>query len=264
MPRLLLALLLIGCATERESVVEDPACCRETEAPAPAAAPSSDDGRDFAARIEGPARCEREARALLPAAPEQAWRMLWGCVQTGHFTALRQVLSGAWDRQLQTRADAPLLVARVIADRGGDVDGDLALVHGRRVPLFSLSQALAQPERFRGALVIVRARVSLHGVLSETRLVGQLQEIQLGPAERTVRRAPPPYNEDTRFFRTRPRGSNLDVVTGQRVLAVTDDPFLDEGETQVVLGRFDGLRDGDAWPVVSVLEHFAPSATLSY
>ena len=185
-------------------------------------------------------------------------------MQAGHFTALRQVLSGAWDRELQTRADAPLLVARVIAERGGDVDGDLALVHGRRVPLFSLSQALAQPERFRGALVIVRARVSLHGVLSETRLVGRTQEIQIGPVERTVRWAPPPYNEDTRFFRTRPRATNFDVATGQRVLAVTDDPFLDEGETQVVLARFDGLRDGDAWPVVSVLQHFAPSATLSY
>ncbi len=253
---------LAGCAVDHAVEIADPACCREVgEAPA---IETSDEGRDFAARVEHPARCEEAARARLPSAPDQAWRQLWACVQEGHFTALRGVLSGAWDTQLRTRSDAPLLVARIIAERGGDVDNDLKLLHERRVPLFGLAQALARPELYRGALVILRARISPHGILDERRLVSHFPEVQLGATDRVITQAAPPWSSDTRHFVTRRRAYNLDIATGQRVLALIDDPFIDADDTVVVLGRFDGLRDSDAWPVVSVLHHWQPSATLSY
>src|SRR5207249_3126629 len=64
---------------------------------------------------------------------------------------------------------------------------------------------------------------------------------------------------------TAPRWVNLDVPTGQRVLAVIDgDPFLDAGDPVVLLARFDGVRDGDGWPELSVLGHIKPAATLAY
>jgi len=224
-----------------------------------------DEGHDFAARVEAPARCEQAARSRLADAPDEAWRALWGCVCKGRFTALRNLADGAWDHELKTRPDAPLLVARVIAERGGDVDRDLALLHERRVPLFGLEQALARPELYRGALVILRASLSPHGILDETRLVSQTWDLPLGPTERIVTRAPAPFGADSRRVVTSPRAHNIDVATGTRALArVEGDPFLDGNQPVVVLGRFEGLRDGDAWPVVSVLEHFTPSAVVSY
>src|SRR5439155_24683069 len=105
-------LILAGCATERAAEVDDD-CCREVAEPATRAV-------DFAEVVNAPQRCEAAARALLPSA--EAWIELWGCVHAGHFTALRELVSGAWDRELQTRPDAPLLLLRVIAERGGNVD----------------------------------------------------------------------------------------------------------------------------------------------
>src|SRR4051812_2026604 len=168
--RALLLLCFAGCATEQAAEVEDPACCREVTLP-------QTRGVDFAEVVNAPERCEADARARLPS--PAAWQDLWACVNSGHFTALRQLLSGAWDRDLQTRPDAPLLVLRVIAARGGNVDGDLRLLHDRRVPLFSLSQALARPELYRGAFVIVRATLSPQGVLEEKRLVGQTTDVPM-------------------------------------------------------------------------------------
>ena len=240
---------LCGCAADRTEQINDPLCCQ------PVAEAPVDRGLDFAARVEGPTRCVEAARAQLPS--QDAWRSVWGCVQDGHFTALRAVLSGAWDRDLQTRADAPLLIARVIAERGGDVDDDLSLLHERRVPLFSLSQALARPEKFRGALLIMRARLSPQGVLNEMHLVGQSTDVQLG-----LTYARQGWPGDSRRFVTGRRSYNYDVMTGQRVL--DKDPFIDARDSVVVLARFDGLRDSDGWPEVSVIEHFLPSATISY
>jgi hypothetical protein len=243
-----LVLLLLGCATERAQL-EDPACCNEKELA------SESRGLDFAAQVEGPARCAAAAEAWLPA--NEAWQRLWACVNQGHFTALRELTSGAWDHELKSRPDAPLLILRVIAARGGVVDDDLARLHERRVPLFSLSQALAQPGLYRGALVIARARLSPHGVLDETRVVSRSADAPFGTT--TLIRTP--YGPETPAR----RWYNLDVPTGQHALAILDgDPFVDAGHPLIVLARFDGLRDGDGWPQLSVLGHLEPSATLSY
>jgi hypothetical protein len=246
-----LLLLLLGCATERAEL-EDPACCREKEAA------SESRGLDFAEQVEGPARCAAAAEALLPA--NEAWQRLWACVNQGHFTALRELTSGAWDHELRSRPDAPMLILHVIAARGGVVDEDLARLHQRRVPLFSLSQAMAQPGLYRGALVIARARLSPHGVLDETRVVSRSADAPLG----TTTLIQTPYGPESHELRAR-RWYNLDVPTGQRALAVLDgDPFLDAGPPMIVLARFDGLREGDGWPQLSLLSHVEPAATLSY
>jgi hypothetical protein len=254
-----LLLLASGCAHVNPD--EEPVAPLQTPTD-PAPGGQDGQGLDFAVRVEGASRCEQAARSLLPASPDQAWRALWSCVCDGHFTALRNLTDGAWDHELQTRHDAPLLVARVIAQRGGDVESDLRLIHDHRVPLFGLHQALARPEQLRGAIVILRGKVSPGGVLDETRLVGLAWDQPLGPSELTLVSGAWPY--DSRRLYTQRRGYNLDIATGTRTLAQLNDPFLDADDSVVVLGRFEGLRDGDAWPVVTVLEHFRPSATLAY
>jgi len=242
-----LILLLMACATAE---VEDSHCCLEEKTVAEPTA-----GVDFAAGVEGPARCAEAA-----ASAADPWTRLWECVQRGRFTALRELLSGAWDHDLRTRSDAPRLLLRVIAERGGLVDEDLQRLHELQVPIFSLSQALARPRLYRGALVIVRAKLSYHGVLEETRVVSRTTEAQVGLA--SVARGPWGV---ARERVTDPRWVNLDVPTGQRVLALIDsDPFLDAGDPVVILARFEGLRDGDGWPELSVLGHLKPAAMLAY
>jgi hypothetical protein len=254
--RFLALVVLSGCALHAEEA-SDPPCCAEAPPPEPSV------GVDLAAQTERPARCAEAARQRLPIDVEAAWRQLWSCVEEGRFTALRPLLSGAWDDELRRRSDAPLLLTRVIAERGGSVDEDLPLLHERHVPLFTLAQVLGQPEQRRGALVVVRARVAASGVLDELRLVGQVDEAPMGPAERVVTLGPWPA--DTRSTWLRRRSYNVDVPTGHRALArLGQDPFLDPDDSVVILARFDGLRPGDLWPELSVLAHFHPNARVTY
>jgi len=189
------------------------------------------EGREPAARVQAPMRCARAAAAWLPAAPDEAWRALWCCVEAGRFIALRELLGYDWDGLLRTRHDAPILLARVIAERGGDVETDLALLHDHHIPIFSLPQALARGAP--GTVVMVRGRLSPSGLLEETRVASAWRD-------------------------------NLDVATGRRLLATGADALADPDEPLVLFGRFDGLRAGDGWPELHVLAGFRPSALLSY
>jgi len=174
---------------------------------------------------------------------DEAWRHLWDCVQQGHFTALRELLSGAWDHEL---SDAS---RRALAGRPGDRRSRRAWSTkiwpcsiSDACRCFSLSQALAWPERYRGALVIARARLTGRRVCC-TRPGSSVTPTDVAGGHRLGHSGPrPPFG--SRSLRVRPRFYNLDVATGQKVLALLDgDPFIDAGEAGgVVLARFDGLR----------------------
>lgn len=184
-----------------------------------------------AARVQAPVRCARAAAAWLPAAPDEAWGALWCCVEAGRFIALRELLGPDWDPLLRTRHDAPILLARVIAERGGDVEADLALLHEHRIPIFSLEQALARGTA--GTVVLLRGRLSSSGLVEESRLAAAWR-------------------------------ANLDVSTGRRLFTTGADRLADAGEPMVLFGRYDGFRDGDGWPELHVIARFRPSALLSY
>jgi hypothetical protein len=251
--------VLTACAHESEEVVETPCCVQPVAARAEAYPPA------VGVLLSEPERCEATARLLIATSPDEAWRALSECVARGRFTALRPLLGGGWDRDLQTRPDAPGLITRIIAARGGDVDDDLQLLHDHRIPIFTLHQALARPELYRGALVVVRARLSSHGVIDELRLVSQTREVQVAATDRVITRATGPYVTQSRRTMTVPRSHNLDVPTGNRAFATVPlDPFVDADEPLVVLARFDGMRDEDGWPVLTVLDHVRPSAGVSY
>ena len=95
--------------------------------------------------------------------------------------------------------------------------------------------------------MIVRATVSSHGILEEKRLVGQTADV-------------PMVNRFVGYY-VEKRNRNFDVASGTRVLA-SGDLFLDDSDPQIVLARFDGLRDGDGWPSLSVLAHERPGPML--
>src|SRR5436305_11169045 len=130
----------------------------------PRAAPPFD-AKGFASGQLTPVDCEKSARQLYEMRPDQGWAALVACVERtrwprGEFTQLERLTGGFWDQDLQTRADAPRVIAKVIALRGGDVEGDIPLAQKSRVPLFTLAAALRQPDVYKGRWVLVRAAVS--------------------------------------------------------------------------------------------------------
>ena len=116
----------------------------------------------FAAEQFTPADCETASRQIHQQSADDGWSALRACVERtrwprGEFTQLERLTGGYWDAELQTRPDAPRLVARIIALRGGDVEGDIPLAQKSRVPLFTLAAALRQPDVYQGRWVILRA-----------------------------------------------------------------------------------------------------------
>jgi len=155
------------------------------------------DARAFAASQPSPFDCEGAARRLRDTAPDQAWAALVACVERqgwprGDFTYLERITSGYWDQDLVSRPDAPRLIAKIIAARGGDVEGDIPLVQKSRVPLFTLAAALRQPDVYRGRWVLVRGALSEirqeagkpAAMVRETSLRATAREVQVGNTSR--------------------------------------------------------------------------------
>src|SRR5207237_7652366 len=134
---------------------------------------------------------------LRETSPDQAWAALIACVERqgwsrGDFTSLERITGGFWDEDLTTRPDAPRLIARIIAARGGDVEGDIPLVQKSRVPLFTLAAALRQPDVYKGRWVLVRGALTdirqeagkPAAMVRETSLRATSREVQVGNVSR--------------------------------------------------------------------------------
>ncbi|MCY1032765.1 hypothetical protein OV207_14945 [Corallococcus sp. BB11-1] len=307
MPRLplltLLGALATGCGAAHTHVnLEDRAL---TDAPAPQPAPvlararppaenpptSPQDARAFAARYPTPTLCEGAARRLQASSRDDAWLALKVCAESPAFTQLGAVLGNAWAEDLRVRPDAANLIARVVAHRGGSVDGELRLLHSRKVPIFSLASAIAQPDTYRGRYVLLRAQVAdqrTDGERPTLWLVEQgLQSVasrrEVGMTFRTDTESETSGDLGGRTALTgdgRVGGSivtrestgqtamertfdNISEETGREALGrlASADPFLETRRDYVILARFDGLRvtsgmtddDEDEGPRIPVL-----------
>lgn len=272
---LLCGALATGCATKRgdwvESGVEGEAAPpRQGARSAPVQPPF--DAATFAARHRTPGQCEAAARRYQGSSRDVAWEALRACVDGMHFTALQALLGPAWAKDLQTRPEAAALLARVVANRGGSIEGDLRLMHERRIPIFGLEAAMTQPETYRGRYVLFRAQVgdlrsdgekptvwlvehSLGSVAAEQRLGvayqqqtettwsgslgGQTEALGAGTVGGTVGKA-----ERQLTTQTVPNYDNVSQETGREALGrlAAPDPFLAPGRDFIILGRFDGMR----------------------
>ena len=270
--------------------------CPEDLAPERAAPVAAWVPKPTAAAFDRPADCVGAARHLHDTDREAAWALIRACVARGHFTALRELLYGAWDDDSRLRPDAPALLTQIIAMRGGLVDGDVRLLHERRVPLFTLAEATARPDYFRGRFVVVRARVapdrSSPGVvrLAEQSLHSDAWDIDVTPTtQRQVRsygRSPSLPNMNgtaeagpggdwnsasaTRRHVTIKRPYNYESETGREAVAhlLVDDPFFDPDGSFVVLARFDGAHDSGgsdrSEADLTVLDYQRPAALVMY
>lgn len=293
MRHLALLPLAFACATAEPSVPPAPTRLAAVASPA-------FDARGFAQAQTNPAECEQAARGLRKESPDQAWSALRACVERsrwprGAFTDLQTLIGGAWDDELVARPDAPALVARVIAARGGDVDGDLPLAQRSRVPLFSLRAALEHPELYKGRFVLLRGSLAdlraeagrTTALLRESALRSAVREYETGTKARTEREESTTAAGDlrsaaygdfagqgsvTRSARTdrsavARRFENEQVVTGRQALGRLPqaDPFLEPGREFVFLTRFDGARttdDDTTLGLLSVVSYFEPAPLL--
>ena len=284
--------LTAACATAETPISPAPARLEIV----PPRQPPPFDARAFAADQLSPAECESAARQMHQNNADQGWAALSACVERtrwprGEFTLLERLTGGFWDLDLQTRSDAPRLVARVIALRGGDVEGDIPLAQKSRVPLFTLAAALRQPDVYKGRWVLVRAAVSEMkqnaAYVRETSLRATAREVQVGPIRRTDHSSSTAVSADvqtthygnarggaqinsndrTEHSLVKQKFENERVETGRQAVGrlAQPDPFLEPDKDFIFLGRFDGVRPGeDEAPValLSIAGYYRPNALL--
>ena len=283
-----MALAGAGCASAQPELVRGAASdaplavVRSTRAPEPI------DAVAYAAEFPTPAGCEGAARVVHQTQREDGWRILKACVKRGNFTELRSlVLSHAWDEELKTRPEAPELLTQIIAQRGGDTDGDTSLLHQDKVPLFSLADALSQPDVYRGRLLVIRAQASevrVHDgratvLLSEHLHGSHMAYAPVGPQRgfTSTSTGPGPGNVSTYHELAGNHARRLvdeDAETGREALGhmPTPDPFLRPDHDFIVLARFNGVgtRDDsgddshDSVALVDVITYVQPATLAMY
>lgn len=293
--RIVLLTAALACATE-PTVPPQP---QAQLAPSPRPQPVFD-ARSVAADQLNPQECESSARQLRQSNPDQGWQLLVACVDRarwprGEFTQLELLTRGAWDGDLSTRPDAPRVVAKVIASRGGDVEGDIPLAQKSRVPLFTLAAALRQPDVYRGRWILFRAALSevrqdagkSAALLRESSLRATSREVQVGTVSRTEHSSSTSISaqaQTTRFGNAqgsaqirnsgrsesstvKQKFENERVETGRQAVGrlAQADPFLEPDKDFLWMGRFDGVRPGDDEQPVALLTiaaYFSPNALL--
>lgn len=231
--------------------------------------------------------CEEAARKLQRASRDKAWEVLKACVARGKFTLLARLVDGGWTDELRTRPDASVLIAKVIAARGGDVGGDLGQMRQQRIPLFPLGPAMNHPELYKGRLVLFRAEV--HDMkLASGKATAALAEFALGMTDRyigdsrfvrrdsggyTAGEGGNAYGESSRTWQHQRRFTkNEPVETGLQAVAKLGqvDPFFEPGRQFVILGRFDGVREEEGeeldavtkLALVSIIAYYEPNANI--
>ncbi|MFL5343335.1 MAG: hypothetical protein ACJ8AT_00985 [Hyalangium sp.] len=302
---LLCALTVVGCAATPTRATEEDA--RDTPPSGGQAAtelpPDPFDPRTFTSQFSNPGACERQARRYLPISHDEAWAALKACVEGTPFTQLQALMSSAWQHELRTRPEGAALLAKVVAQRGGSVEGDLRMLNEQRLPIFSLSAAMAQPDTYKGRYILVRAQVGdvrsegdkptvwlveqgLGSVASERQVSVTRRKDTVSTTSGNLGGETPLGNgnvegslskgETTRRTITVPHYDNVSTDTGREALGrlAKPDPFLTPGRDFVILARFDGMRttsgsvdeeDESAHiPVLSIVSYFIPHPLVVY
>jgi len=258
---------------------------REAPPPAtqgPAFDPATFNAKQYATAFATAAECEQGARRIKPQSADAAWELLKVCMQRKDFTLIRRLTDGTWDEELQTRKEAPVFLTKVMAQRGGDV-ADVTALTQRRVPVFSLAAAMAQPSVYRGRLVIVRAKVSDFKAQGK-KFTAMLDETSVGSASLDVARPRAGWayesgshsSSDT-FVTYEKRHEQEAVETGLSAVARIPkaDPFMQPGKEFLFLATFDGVRrtdedEGDEFnearasktAVLTIQAYYAPASLL--
>lgn len=186
-------------------------------------------------------QCASAAQELFARAAKPGWALLVACIGRADFNDLEALVDEPWAAELKKRREAPALVARVIARRGGNIDRDLRVCRRAGLRLYSLRAALADPEAMAGGFVVMRASIA------DARRVRGTRALELDETR--------PMTDDDIFFaddelvrrrlrRTTEALDELSVETGLTVVARVDpDAVYEPAIDYVMLLRFDGEVD---------------------
>jgi len=291
------ALSTLGCASSASSRKE------AWVTPSPAPLPRKFNADFFASQFVRPADCERASRELQNSSRDAAWASLKACISRHPLLSLRQIASPAWAADLQGRPDAPALLTRLIAQRGGAIVNDLEMLHEQQVPLFTLGDGLAEPELYKGRYVLFRAKVTemredggiFTAKMDETELRSESFDVPVGLARHTSSQktysgavqgnlgplGPSSLGgtvgtgHDTVTRDSIRKYDNVSVETGREALMRMPEanPFLEPGKEFIVLARFDGVRttastasddDPEVVPVLTLISFHPPSPLVIY
>ena len=117
------------------------------------------DPADVVFKNRHPVKCEQAARAVEAQDALNGWRVLWRCVEEGVWPDLEVLNTRPWSEHITTRKDGPLLLARLLALRGGHVEADLEKLKPVCSQVVTLGAALKKPKTAKGKVVIFRGTV---------------------------------------------------------------------------------------------------------
>ena len=228
--------------------------------------PLSDvEARRIADSYDSPVSCEQSARAAYNKDPQRGWALMRQCISRHDFSDLEILIEGSWADEMRADHEGTLLFAHVIAARGGDVSADLPLLRRRKIPVYSLQAALAEPEHYRGRLLMLRGNVAPgprgKGARSfrivETTVMAESEWVTRAGTGRLITRSNNAL-ADQSDVAVRGRGiiehneresadkveisHNVNVSTGLELVGrvESDEPSLEPGTDYVMVVRFDG------------------------
>jgi hypothetical protein len=252
------ALLLLGCATQQKETMSAGEAfgaqpVKETRPEGPGEEPKvkstgNKPPERWARQFTRPEQCEKAARAMQGDGGDRAWNHLKACAARRGFAPLKELLE-FWQEDLRTRPDATVMLADVLAVRGGQLASDLPLIQARRLPLFNLTTALVQVESARekkGKPELVVAEMGLS--VEEYDISGPTKYQTSARASYNTSR----YGSGSGSYSrtsgvTNTKTQNTFSETGQSVVVklTKADPFLVAGQNFLFLARFDGAKQTD-------------------
>ena len=253
-----------GSVGEQPTVLWEDATAPEHHAPEPL---SREEARRIALAHDAAHACEQTARAMARKDPPRGFAVMEQCIRRNDYSDLEGLIEGPWADRVAASPDAALLLAHVMAVRGGDVENDLRLLRRRKMPVYSLQAALAEPESYKGRAVILRGTAREgrnHGGgrsfrLVETKVMAESHWVTAPGSTRTDVRddgeVAAPAGVDVRRGTVQRGGrsqtdkveveQNVSVETGRALRARVDGDELsfEPATDYVVVLRFEGERE---------------------
>ena len=204
-----------------------------------------------------------------------AWAHAKACAGRNDFGMLSWLLDN-WIPELKSKPEAAGILAQVIANRGGSVPADIRLLQQKRLPIFELNAALAQPDALKGRYLLFVGRIQQfktnkgrHEMVVAEYARGSAEGFALvGTVSNWTHQGSGTANVGGVAGSYSGSGSGTHSVSEARVTTTFEetgqivftrltgvDPFLSVDRSFLFLVRFDGTRQVDEENAAEEVEH---------
>ena len=193
--------------------------------------------------------CQAVARDYYQGDVKRGLALVKACAARDDFLELDWLLTGPWKKDLATTEALQLMVAEVIARRGGFVEADTLACRAAGVPIYDVNSAVNDAEKLAGKLVLARGTVI--GVAKEKTEAGSVQvatfaESSWADEAEEEGKAPPALDDLNTstgrnvFARVEPGESRL-IQKRQVVIALRLEGRHDSGDDPSAIGALAGV-----------------------